>query len=861
MKIVKNVGRCAGLGRTVMKVVTRRTINLVRLAIGLMIASITLPSSASAFLMTDNGPERILIQLKQSLLDSQTLDTELANLALLEAEQGMTVQKRWAGVKYIELLSFPSNYTETQALAVVDVFQHTTSIDKVVALSAFNLEFQLGDFGQEFAPTDVIPDAVRRALVNVVVSPQPALSQVIIPHVPGEIIVRWKDEYVWKGQQTGFAAKMAAFNALAGTTVLYDLYSSSRELIQVLGFDEAQHSLAGELNTYGASEYVAYAQPDFFYDTFATPNDPGWTNPGEPNLSQIQCPAAWNTSIALTGRVGSDAWVVAVGDTGANVTHPDFITNRSPGWHNFLSNNSDVTDNNANHGSNVAAIIGAQGNNGKYMTGVDWDVSLLILKIADPSPSSSTIAMGIDYAYGSQNHTPAIAINLSLGSKSPSSTIDSTIEGAVGRARNNSNNKMLVVAAAGNQGLDQEQPGNLISPADVAFDNVIAVGAVNSGDSRLSSPPSNWGIYRVELGAPGENILGLTENPDSMMFSHISGTSQAAPHVTGVLELVKNLYPWEDYFGIRDRVLMSTDDVGALAGSFRTGGRLNARRALLHRTLIQALSTRGKVESGESIMIGGFIVGGSGSGSLKVALRGIGPSLPPSLGVPTLTDPTITLNDSMGHVLASNDDWGSLPQSQKDDLRTAGLTPGNSKEAALVVPLNPGSYTLFLKSQDGNFGVGLLDMYELSGNTSEQTRLKAVSTRCLVQTGGNVAIAGTIISPNALDQGSGLTPPKRRLLMRGLGPTLASFGVQGTLADPNIVLYDGSGTQIGANDQWADVDGTSTGLEDQLTHNGFATKNASESILWPTLPPGTYTTVLSGVNGVTGIALIEFYER
>ncbi len=834
------------------------------------VAIILFPLSASALLMRDNGPEPIIIQLKQSLLESETLDTELAALALLETEEGMTVEKRWAGVKYLELLSFPPSFTEEQALAVIDKFQQTASIEKVVAVSAFNLEFTPGDFGQEFGPTELIPDAVRRALDNASVTPSsltPAIEQVAMPHVPGELIVKWKDEYVWNAQQTGFAAKMAAFNALAGATVLYDLYSSSRELTQVLAFDEIVTSLADQLDRYNASGWVAYAQPDFIYGSNAlVPNDPGFTNPGQPNLLRISAPyplgvpngaGAWNIT------TGSQNYVVAVADSGANVSHPDFAPNLAPGSHNFITGTSDVTDDNG-HGSNVAAIIGAQGNNNQYMTGLAWDVGLLHLKVADAQGGITTAhaVSAIDYAYAPGHN--AIAINLSFGSVTPSSSLDLAERDAIRRARANN---MAVVASAGNNGIDEEQPGKLISPADIPTDNLIAVGATAQNDTRAifsTTPPqsSNFGRYRVELGAPGVDILGLTQQLG--FYSIARGTSQAAPHVTGALELVKSKYPWEHYAGLKDRVLMGTDDIASLNNVFRTGGRLNLLKALHARTLMRNLSTRGKVESGDRIVIGGFIIGGSGTGSLKVALRGLGPSLP-ALGVPRLNNPKIQLNNSAGQKIFANDDYGNLPQLQKNDLAAAGLTPTDSREAAMVETLAPGAYTLFLQSQDGQQGVGLFEIYELAGGTNEQTRLLNISTRCPVGVGDGVAIAGTIIGANPSNPNDN-TVPKRRVLMFGKGPSLASLGVPGVLANPKIDLHNSAGAVISSNDQWKDIDGTnSTGLEDKLNEPvpGFAPKCAqcnNESALWPTLPQSNYTTILSGVSNGTGIGLVEFYE-
>jgi hypothetical protein len=95
--------------------------------------------------------------------------------------------------------------------------------------------------------------------------------------------------------------------------------------------------------------------------------------------------------------------------------------------------------------------------------------------------------------------------------------------------------------------------------------------------------------------------------------------------------------------------------------------------------------------------------------------------------------------------------------------------------------------------------------------------------------------------------------------MFGKGPNLAKFGISGVLSNPQIELHN-STASIGFNDQWQDIDGTSTGLEDKLTEANFAPGDPNESALWPTLRQGNYTTILSGVNNGTGIGLVEFYE-
>ena len=260
-------------------------------------------------------------------------------------------------------------------------------------------------------------------------------------------------------------------------------------------------------------------------------------------------------------------------------------------------------------------------------------------------------------------------------------------------------------------------------------------------------------------------------------------------------------------------------------------------------------------------MIGGFIIGGSGTGALKVAIRGLGPSLQ-GISVAKLANPKITLKNSSGQTIYSNDNWGTLPTAQKNDLAASGLTPTNSLEAAMVCAgsggatgcdaLSPGAYSVFLESSNGaSLGVGLFEIYELEGGLDEQTRLLNVSTRCLVRTGDEVAIAGSIVGDPT--QGSNTTIPKRSILMFGKGPSL---GISGSLANPYLTLKDSAGATIAANDSWANV----AAPVDELVETQLDPNSSVESALWPILNSGTYTTTLTGVSGGTGIGLIEMYE-
>jgi hypothetical protein len=228
-----------------------------------------------------------------------------------------------------------------------------------------------------------------------------------------------------------------------------------------------------------------------------------------------------------------------------------------------------------------------------------------------------------------------------------------------------------------------------------------------------------------------------------------------------------------------------------------------------------------------------------------------------------LNDPKLQLNSQSGFPITSNDDWGNLPQEDKTQLAAAGLTPTDPREAAIVRTLAPGTYTVFMESQDGQQGVGLFEIFELSGGTSERVRLRNLSVRCPVGVGDEVAIAGTNLT-NSL----GSAAPKRRLLMRALGPSLEKFGVPGVLADPQIVLRNSSGAVLDSNDQWRDFDGPgapgtgiNNGLEKKLEEPpAINPTDELESALWPTLVPGAYTTILSGINNSTGIGLIDFLE-
>ena len=271
-------------------------------------------------------------------------------------------------------------------------------------------------------------------------------------------------------------------------------------------------------------------------------------------------------------------------------------------------------------------------------------------------------------------------------------------------------------------------------------------------------------------------------------------------------------------------------------------GSVSSRTALLTVMLAPVkavnISTRMRVETGNNVLIGGFII--VGNESKNVAVRGIGPSLV-LVGISGfLIDPTLELRDASGALIAQNDDWQSDP-SQAAQLIASGLALQGPKESGIVATLQPGSYTTILAGQNQTTGVGLVEIYDL--NNAADSQLANISTRGFVQTGGDVMIGGFILG------GSGNT----HVVVRGIGPSLELNPV---LADPTLELHNGNGVTLVANDDWADDPVSAS----QLTLLGLAPQNPMESGIYTSLPPGAFTAILAGKNSGTGIGLVEIYN-
>jgi len=241
-------------------------------------------------------------------------------------------------------------------------------------------------------------------------------------------------------------------------------------------------------------------------------------------------------------------------------------------------------------------------------------------------------------------------------------------------------------------------------------------------------------------------------------------------------------------------------------------------------------------------MIAGFII--TGNVSKAVVIRGLGPSLSSS-GMPgssVLADPIIELRSSSGTLLAKNDNW-------KDDQRSliegTIYQPSDDRESVILSTLAPGAYTAIIKGVGNTTGVGLIEVYD--NDQAADAQLANISTRGFVQTSENVMIGGFIL---------GNTTGNSRVAVRGLGPSLASFGLSNLLADPTLELHNSSGTTMISNDDW-ESDAVSAA---QLIANGLAPSNPKESGIFTSLPTGAYTAILAGKNSGTGVGLIEIYN-
>jgi subtilisin family serine protease len=339
-----------------------------------------------------------------------------------------------------------------------------------------------------------------------------------------------------------------------------------------------------------ADPNIEYAEPNYIYRRFTpiprriTPNDPrldelyAMNNSNDADIDAVE---AW------AKQTGDKNVLIAIIDTGIDYDHPDLQANiwSNPGESGDKANNGVDDDNNGyvddfrgwdfagddndpdddnGHGTHVAGTIGAVGDNGTGVVGVNWNVSIMPLKFLDRNGSGEL-----------SDAIPAILYAADMGARLSSNSwggggFSQALKDAITYARDKNS---VFVAAAGNDNEDNDSFPSY--PSNYGVENVVAVAASDRND-RLASF-SNIGKQTVHLAAPGVDILSSQPGGG---YQFLSGTSMATPHVSGVFGLVFAQYPALNYREAMIRVLGGVDSKSEFNMTTSTGGRLNADKAL-----------------------------------------------------------------------------------------------------------------------------------------------------------------------------------------------------------------------------------------------------------------------------------------
>lgn len=609
----------------------------------------------------------------------------------------------------------------------------------------------------------------------------------------------------------GFARWQRRSRGLARPTLDEPLDLRRFLIVQLNG----KMDVASALAHLRAQPGVAVAEPDGVARVGAIPNDP--TYPQQWHHGRIGSPAAWDLTRGATNII------VAVVDSGIDPDSRDFFGRILPGY-NFLADNDETADD-SGHGTGVSTILAANGDDGRGTAGVDWNCRILPVRVIGASQLGrySDMAAGVSYAVESG----AKVINFSSGGDNDSVVLGDAVRQAVAAG-------VIFVTITHNDG-----GGVITFPGRMP--ESITVGSSDRNDRRALF--SNYGP-RVDLLAPGQDIWGTAPG---------SGTSYSAPIVSGAVALLLSLRPTlrqEEvrallHAGAADQLGEASDTPGF--DNFHGWGRLDLARTLqLARAQVGSpppaprlanVSTRGRVGLGADVLIGGLVV--RGAAPKRFLFRAMGPSLTAFNVSGALADPSVEVFDAGGRPVAFNENW---QDAQAAEINATGFAPSEPREAAVIVTLSPGAYTAVVRGSGGTSGVGLVEAYEL--NAGDEPRFINLSTRGRVGAGDDVMIAGLVIT------GTG----PRRLLLRGLGPSLTAAGVPGALQAPMLeIVQDGHG--ICSNSRWGlNPDGAA------ISATGLAPTRAEESALLVTLAPGSYTTILRSANGGAGVGLVEIYD-
>jgi subtilisin family serine protease len=292
---------------------------------------------------------------------------------------------------------------------------------------------------------------------------------------------------------------------------------------------------------------VRHVERDFLVRPQAAPNDPRY--PEQWALHKIGAPTAW--SVLTTTAVIT----VAVIDSGVDLTHPEFAGRILPGW-NFVDKSANTNDD-YGHGTHVAGIIAAAGNNAIGVAGLAWQAMILPLKVLNSSGAGygSDLILAIDAA----RERGARIVNISLGTNANSTALQEAIDRAVAAG-------ILIVAAAGNSGAS----GNAAVYPGASL-GVLSVAATDSNDRRAAF--STRGSM-VGVAAPGVGVVSTYRDGG---YTSMSGTSMASPMVAGLAALIWSRTPSLTAAQVREQILESSVDLGPAGRDDEFGaGRIDA---------------------------------------------------------------------------------------------------------------------------------------------------------------------------------------------------------------------------------------------------------------------------------------------
>jgi cyclophilin family peptidyl-prolyl cis-trans isomerase len=372
--------------------------------------------------------------------------------------------------------------------------------------------------------------------------------------------------------------------------------------------------------------------------------------------------------------------------------------------------------------------------------------------------------------------------------------------------------------------------GKVVNNSMTVVDAIAAVPRFNGGGPPFDTIPlRNYTSPNPVLVANFVSIPGIAQISPLTFSAMSSNPAIADATISGTKLLVAG-----HQIGSATFTATATDFGGATVSQNFTVNVIAAPGRLVQ------LSTRMQVGTGDNVLIGGFII--RGTAPKRLMIRGIGPST----GLPgALADPVLELFDSGGAMIASNNNWGDAANRQ--DMVDTGIPPTSPNESAILttVPTDPTyrAYTTIVRGANNTTGIGLVEVYDLDSGPG--------STVLNIATRGRVEV-----DPNALIGGFFLGGTEsKRVLVRAIGPSLASAGIPGVLADPILELRDASGALLESNDDW----GTSPN-QAEIQASGAAPTNPKESAILRVLPAGPATAIMRGVNNTTGVGSMEIYQ-